>query len=72
VLEPERIVTDVSGEPPELEANTPPVDVDERLTVVLPIDCTMLPYVSCSWTVTAPRVALEDAGPVTGPVTKPS
>jgi hypothetical protein len=57
----------VIDEPPDVaEKMRVPAEFDARFTVVPPTGAIVgFPNASCSWTVTAPRVALADAAPDT-------
>jgi hypothetical protein len=57
----------VIAEPPDDAENFPPVELDDRFTVVDP-EVTALSNWSWRWTVIGPNVALDDATPDTGVV----
>jgi hypothetical protein len=62
------MVTEVTGVLPELAAKIPPVEDDERVTVVFDETFTGLFEALSTWTTIAPSVALLDAAPDTGEV----
>jgi hypothetical protein len=62
----------VTPDPFEVLAKIPPVELDDKLTVVLEATLATLPYASWTWTVIGPRLALEEAEPDTAPVRKTS
>ncbi len=53
---------------PELAEKMPPVELDERVTVVFDVALTGLLVALSSWTTIGPRVELLDAAPETGVV----
>jgi hypothetical protein len=61
----EGIVTEVTAEPPDVAEKMPPPEVDARSTVVADPTVTGVPKAFWTWTVMAPRVALDDAEPDT-------
>ena len=64
------MVIEVVVDAPEVEANTPPAEVEERAIVSAVV--VALLKMSCSATVIGPRVALEDAAPDTAVVVRTS
>jgi len=54
--------------PPGVAAKTPPVELEDRLTVVAEVTFTGLPDEFSTWTVIGPKLALLDAAPETGEV----
>ena len=58
----------MTGDPPDEVANTPPVELDDKLTVVAELTLTGLPEEFSTWQTIGPKVALFDAAPETGEV----
>ena len=61
-------VTVVVSVPPDIAAKTPPVEVDDRVTVVFVATFTGLLDAFSNWQTIAPKVALVEAAPDTGEV----
>jgi hypothetical protein len=62
------IVTVVVGVAPDIAAKIPPVELDERVTVVFAVTFTALPDELSTWQTIGPRVALFEAAPDTDDV----
>ena len=62
------MLTEVVGVPFNVAENTPPVEVEDRLTVSAAV--VGLPLLSCSWTVNGPSLAVVDVKPPTEPAVK--